>query len=60
MTGSDLSEELRRGDPRIEALYEPYILLEDFKGKLTVNPEYILEGDERVVMERIRSILSNR
>ena len=57
MSGRELSEKLREGDPSIEAPYEPAFLIEDFKDKITINPEFMLEGDEQIVVDRVRQIL---
>jgi len=51
MTARDLSRMLRDGDPSIEA---------GARGsRLVINPEFLLEGDESIVTDRIRGILSN-
>ena len=55
--GRDLVRRLRDGDPSIETLFEPRFLLEQYEGKVTINPQYMLEGDANLVIERIREIL---
>ncbi len=57
MTGAQLTDRLREGDPSIETLYEPAFLLKDPKGKLVINPEFLLEGEEEVVVKEIKAIL---
>jgi L-seryl-tRNA(Ser) seleniumtransferase len=57
--GSEVSLRLSQGDPRIEAPYEPTYLLEDYEGKLTLNPEYMLGHDEKIVVDRLKEILNN-
>lgn len=57
INGRELANRLREGDPSIEAPYEPSFLLEDYKQKMTINPEYLLEGDERIVVNKIKEIL---
>jgi L-seryl-tRNA(Ser) seleniumtransferase len=52
MTGSDLSEKLRNGDPSIEASYRVA------DKQLIINPKFLLEGDEVLITERIKKILS--
>ncbi len=59
MDGKELSVKLKEGNPRIEAPYEPDYLLEEYKGKLTLNPQYLLEGDEHIVIEQVKKILSD-
>jgi L-seryl-tRNA(Ser) seleniumtransferase len=51
MTARDLSRMLRDGDPSIEARARG--------SRLVINPEFLLEGDESIVTDRIRGILSN-
>ena len=58
MGTKDLHARLKEGDPVIETLYEPSFLIDDFQGKLTLNPEHLLEGDEALVVERIKEILA--
>jgi len=58
MDGDELSSRLLEGNPRIYTPYEPSYLLEDYCGKLTLNPEYMLEGEEKIVIERLKDILN--
>jgi D-glucosaminate-6-phosphate ammonia-lyase len=60
MSGRELVRALRDGDPSIETLYEPGFLLEKYEGKVTINPQYMLEGDADIVVSRIRKILMKR
>ena len=55
--GGELHQGLVDGDPSIEGIYEPYYLLEDYKGILVFNPQYILDGEEQLIIERIKGIL---
>jgi L-seryl-tRNA(Ser) seleniumtransferase len=48
---------LRDGDPSIEVLLEPGFLLDECEGKIAVNPEFMLEGDTKIVIDRIKRIL---
>jgi uncharacterized pyridoxal phosphate-dependent enzyme len=57
METKELHARLKGGDPIIETLYEPSFLIDDYHGKLTINPEHMLEGDEEIVVKRIRDIL---
>jgi hypothetical protein len=58
MNGKELVKTLRaRGDPSLETLYEPSFLLEKFEGKVTINPQYILEEDSDIIVDRIKQIL---
>ncbi len=57
ITGTQLMMKLRDGDPSIETLYEPDYLLKDPKGKLVINPEFLLEGEKEAVVKEIKTIL---
>ena len=57
--GRELSKKLREGNPSIEAPYEAEYILEDYTDKLTLNPEYLLEGDEFIVIDRIKKIIGD-
>jgi len=60
MSGRDLVRKLRDGDPSIEVLYDPGFLLEKSEGKVTINPQYMLEGDADIVVSRITEILMKK
>jgi seryl-tRNA(Sec) selenium transferase len=53
----ELQTMLRNGDPPIETLYEPSFLIKDYVGRMTINPEYMLSGDDEIVVKRIREIV---
>jgi L-seryl-tRNA(Ser) seleniumtransferase len=57
INGMDLVRKLRDGEPSIETLFEPRFLLEQYEGKVTLNPQYMLEGDADLVIARIKEIL---
>jgi D-glucosaminate-6-phosphate ammonia-lyase len=56
--GGELHRQLVDGDPSIEGIYEPYYLLEDYEGILVFNTQYILQGEEQLIIDRIKSVLS--
>lgn len=67
MTTKDLSNKLKEGNPSIEAPYEAYYLgpnssgtMEFYKGKLAIDPQCLLEGEESIIVERIKEILTVR
>lgn len=60
ITGKELSKMLKDGDPSIEAPYEPYYIIEDYKDKLIINPEFLLEGDETIIIQRIKELLTGK
>ncbi|MCW3978844.1 MAG: aminotransferase class V-fold PLP-dependent enzyme [Candidatus Bathyarchaeota archaeon] len=57
ISGGELHRGLVDGDPSIEGIYEPYYLLEDYEGKLVFNPQNILEGEELIILQRVKEIL---
>ena len=57
ITGTQFVMKLRDGDPSIETLYEPGFLLKNPKGKLVINPEFLLEGEKETVVKEIKAIL---
>jgi hypothetical protein len=59
ITGAQLIEKLRDGDPSIETLYEPGYLLNNPKGKLVINPEFLLKGEKEAVVKEIITILKD-
>ena len=67
MTGKDLSDKLMTSNPKIYAPYESRFLgpnsagtLDFYNGKVTINPRSMLEGDESIVVEKVKEILSAR
>jgi L-seryl-tRNA(Ser) seleniumtransferase len=57
ITGEELSKILREGDPSIEAPYEAGYLGSHSK-KLTINPEFMLDGEEVYVVQKIKEVLT--
>ena len=53
----DVVKTLRDGDPSIEILLEPRFLFDECKGKIAINPEFMLEGDSEIVIDRITKLL---
>jgi len=58
ITGRDLHLSLVNGDPSIVGVFEPYYLVEDYVGILSLSPQYILEGDELDVFRRVRETVT--
>ena len=58
VNGRDLVNKLREGDPCIELLYESAFLIEDYKDKVTINPEFMQDGDELIVIKNIKKLLN--
>jgi D-glucosaminate-6-phosphate ammonia-lyase len=52
VTGKGLSDLLREGDPSVESRAKGNTLL--------INPEFLLEGDEAIITDRIREILTRK
>jgi len=57
ISGKNLSNMLKEGEPCIATLYEPFFLTEDVKGLLLINPEYLLDNEESYIIEKIKKIL---
>ena len=51
--------ELLQGTPSIETLLEPYFIIPDSGGKITIKVEHLLEGDEQIIIHRVKSIIEN-
>lgn len=58
LSGRELVEKLKEGDPCIFTIYEPRFLIGDCPGKMTINPQYMLEGEHAIVVDRIKEILA--
>ncbi len=56
ITGRELSKMLRDGNPSIEAPYEAGYL-GSHSGKLTINPEFMLDGEEGYVVHIVKKLL---
>jgi len=54
-----LHSELLQGTPAIETLLEPYFIIPDSGGKITIKVEHLLEGDERIIRDRVKEIVEN-
>ncbi|MBT7345795.1 aminotransferase class V-fold PLP-dependent enzyme [Candidatus Bathyarchaeota archaeon] len=59
VTGKELVTRLKEGDPVVYVLYEPEFLLGPCPGKITLNPQYMLEGEHPRVVEKIKRILES-
>ena len=57
ITGEELTKKLRDGNPRIHTLWEPRYLIEDYENKFTINPAYLIEGEELLIISRIKEII---
>lgn len=52
VTGKGLSDLLREGDPSVESRARG--------NRLLINPEFLLEGDEAIIADRIKQILTKK
>lgn len=50
---------LLEGDPSIRTLHEPYFITPEAKDRITLKAEYLLEGDDDIIIGRITKILEN-
>ncbi len=55
----DLYTNLIEGDPPIWTLYEPFFITPHAKDRITLKAEYLLEGDDDIIIRRISSIMKN-
>ena len=59
MTLRELHGKLLENDPPIETLYPAFLIQNPLK-YLTINPEYLLDGDDKIVVDRMREIFETR
>ena len=55
MTLRELHGKLLENDPPIETLY-PAFLIENPREYLTINPEYMIEGDDDIIVKRMKEL----
>jgi L-seryl-tRNA(Ser) seleniumtransferase len=55
----NLYNNLIEGDPSIWTLYEPYFITPHAKDRITIKAEYLLEGDDEIIIRKINSIMKN-
>jgi L-seryl-tRNA(Ser) seleniumtransferase len=55
MTLSEISNRLWEGDPRVAVAYWP-----PYHRCIYLNPQCLLEGEEKIVVQRMREIFANR
>ena len=59
VSGKELVSSLKEWEPVIYVIYEPEFLLGPCPGKITINPQYMLEGEHPLVVEKIKQILGS-
>jgi hypothetical protein len=59
ITLKGLHTALMEGDPAIRTLHEPYFVTPDAKNRITLKAEYLLPGDEEIILNRITEILES-
>lgn len=52
-------EELLHGEPSIRTLYEPFFLVKDAANRITFKVEYLIPGDQEIILDRLSDILSH-
>lgn len=58
ISGPELIAKLRVSNPPIMTLWEPAFLLgNDYKDKMCINPQYMLEGEEKIVLAKIKEYM---
>jgi hypothetical protein len=58
ITGRELVSKLKIGVPVVFTIYEPEFMLGPCPGVVTINPQYILEGEHEVLLDKVKMILS--
>lgn len=58
VTGKELVARLKQGDPIIYTIYEPEFMLGPCPGKVTINPQYMLDGEHALVVDKIKKIIN--
>jgi hypothetical protein len=59
ITLKGLHAALHEGDPSIRTLHEPYFITPEAKNRITLKTEYLLEGDDEIILGRITEIIKN-
>lgn len=57
MTGPELVAQLKVGEPCVYVMYEPEFLIGPCPLKIVVNPQYLLEGEHPLLVEKVKKIL---
>ena len=58
MTTQELHLALLDCDPSIVTIYEPYFLLENYKGLFSVNLQFLTQEEEQLIIEKIHELRS--
>lgn len=58
LTISELHQLLLEEKPPIETLLEPFFIIRNADNKITVKMEYLIEGDKKIILDRIKRIFS--
>jgi hypothetical protein len=56
MTTQDLHLALLDCDPSIVTIHEPYFLLKNYKELFSVNPQFLAEGEDQLIISKIREL----
>ncbi len=58
ITLRSLYEKMFHGTPKIKALYEPFFLTKEAGNRITLKVEYLLPGDDDLIIDRITEIMT--
>ena len=59
ISGRELVNRLKSGDPCVYTLYEPKFLLGDCSNMVVINPQYLIDGEHQILLDNIKEILIN-
>jgi len=46
-------------DPSIVTIHEPYFLLKNYKGIFSVNPQFLAEGEDQLIISKVQELQAN-
>lgn len=55
---AELHQGLKKGDPPIEALFEPFFITTEATNRVTFKVEYLLDGDDRIILDRVNELVT--
>lgn len=56
MTTEELHIAMVDSDPSIVTIHEPYFLLENYHGLFTINPQFLAEGEDELIINEVKRL----